>query len=157
MVRSLAIAVVLALVSWCVPPRHVQAQSTQLRLQGGNVTLRIQATGGVLQPAVNSQTSLRWTMQNVETKVTVQTFSPGQSYFLSVVGINMSNGQAAPEVILSDGMPPVDFVVDIPIRPPGPGSGGCDLRYTARATIEQGNSFDDEPDIHTVVYTLVAQ
>lgn len=151
------IAFLFAVMSWSTPPQDASAQPTQLRLRGGNVTLRIQASGGTLQPAVNSQTSLAWTMQSVETKVTVQTFSPGQSYTLRVRGINVSNGQAAAEVLLSDGMPPVDFVVSIPIRPPGPGGGGCDLQYTATAVVEQGNSFDDQPDVHDVVYTLVAQ
>ena len=130
----------------------------QVRVQGGNVTLAITAAPPGPDPptASSSSTTLRWSQERVETKITIATLCPGQKFTLRALATGISGGgMPAPEVTLQDGMLAVDFVLDIPPRKPNNGS--CTVRYTAVASFEQGNSTELGDDVHTVTYTIVAQ
>jgi hypothetical protein len=129
----------------------------QVRLTGGNVLLQISTTVPVPDPvtAVNVATRLRWKREDVVTKITVSTVCPGQRFGLRVLATALSDGIAAPEVTLTNGMPAVDLVVNIPAG--GANNKDCTLRYTAIATYSQGNSTEVGNDVHTITYTHVAQ
>jgi hypothetical protein len=128
-----------------------------VRLTGGNVLLQVSATVPVPDPvtAVNTSTRLRWRRETVVTKITVSTVCPGQRFGLRVLATALSEGVVAPEVTLVNGMPAVDFIVNIPAG--GANNKDCTLRYTAFATYAQGNSTEVGDDVHTVTYTHVAQ
>jgi hypothetical protein len=134
---------------------HARAQVT---VTGGNILLQITSPGPVGQDVISSTSTaagLRWKQEDVVTKVTVSTSCPGQRFTLRVLATNISAGVAAPEVTLTHGMPPVDFLRDVP--PGKPNIKRCTLRYTASASFEQGNSTELGNDVHSVTYTIQAQ
>ena len=143
----------LLLIASAVPP-SVRAQITVL---GGNLLLQIAAPAVPQDPlsVVNTAASLQWARQNVVQKVTVSTSCPGQKFSLKVYALNASEGVAAPEVTLTNGMPDVDFITNCPRM--GAKVNTAILRYTASATFSQGNSAEVGTDVHTVTYTIVGQ
>lgn len=150
MTRSLIILAALT----CVP----LSATAQLRIQGGNVTLSVSTglPGPVPPSATVSTTSLRWRQETVNTKITIATICPGQKFTLRAVATGITGGGIpAPEVMLQEGMPAADFIVAIPSRKPN--NGRCTIQYTAEASFEQGNSMELGDDIHTVIYTIVAE
>ncbi len=135
----------------------VERARGQMLLLGGNPQLALTSgtPGGTMIPVVNTSTRIFWFRQAVTTKITVSTSCPGQHFSLSVFATAVSSGNPAPEVTLTDGMPDVDLIVGIPA-----GGGmikSCTLRYTASATFAQGNSAELGNDMHSVMYTLLAQ
>ncbi len=155
--RTWHIAATIILLTVASPDAAAQGQLT---VRGGDILLSI--TSGVpgqqLPPILNTSTRLRFRRGTVQKKVSVSTICPGQRFTLSVLATNLNAGVAAPEVQLTDGMLAVDFITDIPSRPPNqPRFGRCVLRYTASATFEQGNSTELGDDIHTVTYTIMDQ
>lgn len=127
-------------------------------VQGGNPILTISTgiAGGEPTSVTNSTTTIAYQRQGgITTKITVQTLCPGQKFNLQVVAINVTSGTPAPAVALTNGMLAVDFITNIPRRPPINAS--CTLVYTASSTFAQGNSAELGDDVHTVVYTLIAQ
>jgi hypothetical protein len=142
---------------FCVFQSELQAQPPPVKISGGNVAMTISSglPGGELAAVVNTSTTLNYRRENFLTKITVTTFCPGQDFTLKVVATNVTAGTAAPEITLTHGMLAVDFITNIPRKPPSTGS--CTLRYTASATFAQGNSAEVGNDVHTVTYTILAQ
>ena len=128
-----------------------------MNINGGNVVLGITTGLPGLQPlsVTNTATRLTFKRQADITKVTVATSCPGQDFTLTVLATSVTAGTAAPEVTLTNGMLAVDFIRDIPVRPPV--NETCTLRYTASATFAQGNSVELGDDVHTVTYTIITQ
>jgi hypothetical protein len=126
-------------------------------ITGGSVILQVSANAPAPEPitATNVATRLWWLRQNVLTKITVSTACPGQRFGLRVYATAISAGVAAPEVTLTNGMPAVNLIVNIPTG--GALFGNCTLQYTAFASYSQGNSTEVGNDVHTVTYTYVAQ
>ncbi len=135
----------------------VERAHGQLWILGANPQMALTSgtPGGSMIPVVNTGSRIFWFRQAATTKITVSTSCPGQHFSLSVVATGVSSGNPAPEVNLTDGMPPTDFIVNIPA-----GGGmikSCTLRYTASASFAQGNSAELGSDMHSVIYTLLAQ
>lgn len=141
----------------CLAGMLRQEATSQLRITGGNILIQVTTAVPVPDPimTVNTATNLRWRREDQMTKITVSTVCPGQRFGLRVLATAISQGVAAPEVPLTNGMPAMDFVVNIPAG--GPNNKSCTLRYTATATYAQGNSTEVGNDVHTVTYTHVAQ
>jgi hypothetical protein len=129
----------------------------QLTINGANPLLTVStATPGQEPSAVTNITcSLRWRRENVITKITVSTICPNQRFSLGVLATNVSDGNAAPAVSLTNGMPATDFITSIPSG--NPPNKTCTLQYTASATFSQGSSIELGNDVHTVTYTIVQQ
>lgn len=146
------ILIALGLTVWAVQ------SPAQLRIQGGNVTITVSSglPGPIPPSATVSTTGLRWRQETEGTKITIATICPGQKFTLRAVATGISGGGSpAPEVTLQEGMPATDFIVAIPPRKPN--NGRCTIQYTAEARFEQGNSMELGDDIHTVIYTIVAE
>jgi hypothetical protein len=128
----------------------------QIQVLGGNpvITVANGVAGGSLTPAANTTCTLRWRRQDVVTRLTVSASCPGQRFSLSVEGTNVSDGVAAPRVMLVDGMSATNLITSIP--PGNPPWKTCTLLYTASATFEQGNSAELGNDSYLITYTLVA-
>jgi hypothetical protein len=124
-------------------------------LSGGPVELRINAVGagGELVDAIAPDAGKFTWQQATGLKVTVSTSAPGQSFRLFVRADGVVRGTPTGEIMLLDGMLPVDLVVDIP----NAGMGGASLHYRASANVLDGHSGDRGIDTHTVTYTIVAQ
>jgi len=151
-IARLRSALILGLLAAAVPPAHAQ-----ISVRGGNPLLSITTgtAGGQPVSVTNVATSLRWTRQNVISKITVAASCPGQRFSLSVLATNLTYGVAAPQVTLFNGMLATDFVKSIPTG--NPLNKTCTLQYTASSTFAQGNSTELGNDVYTVTYTLVAQ
>lgn len=120
----------------------------EVAISGGNITLTINSAtaGSDLTDATDSTTcDLDWTTNESSKKITVATDQGSPDYTLKVVAANVSGGAAASEVTLSTTA--TDFVTAI-----GTTIGGCDLNYTAEATVSDGTG----SNVHTVTYTLTA-
>lgn len=143
----------LALCTLSVARLNAQA----FRIQGGNITLTVTTgvAGGQPASVTNSVTSLRYRRQAVIAKITVQTTCPGQRFNLSVVATAATGGTAQPTVNLVNGMAAVDFITNIPTG--GAVNKTATLLYTASSTFAQGNSTELGNDVHTVLYTYLAQ
>ncbi len=133
---------------------HAQAPIT---IRGGNpsITITTGVAGGQPTPVVNTAINLDYRRRTVPTKITVGSICPGQSFTLKVLATGVPVGTPAPEVTLTSGMLPADFITNIPA-----GSSArqrCTLRYTASSTFSQGNSVEFGNDIHVITYTLVTQ
>lgn len=129
-----------------------------LRVTGGNVELELDpppAAGLDPVPATDQRTRLRWIrIPLLPTKVVVSTVISGQAFQLFVSAASITGGTAAPEVELTEGMLPQDFIVNISrIRPVGQAR----LSYRAEAPAELGNSATHGDDVHTVIYTWTSQ
>jgi hypothetical protein len=132
--------------------------SSQIWILGGDALLYINTAlpGQQPFPVANTATTLVWINGTVARKISVATICPGQKFTLSVLATTTNAGIPAPEVQLTDGMLGVDFITDIPPR----GSfisWSTQVRYTASATFEQGNSLELGDDQHTVTYTITDQ
>ncbi|MBI4417739.1 MAG: hypothetical protein HY563_03110 [Ignavibacteriales bacterium] len=127
-----------------------------MNIQGGNVTLTVSTGLAGSEPlaVVNSATSLRYRRLGYIQKVTVQTSCPGQNFNLVVAASSATSGIPAPQVVLMDGMPAVDFITSIAT---GGGFATATLDYVASSTFAQGNSSELGDDVHTVTYTITAQ
>jgi len=134
---------------------RVKAQS--LRVLGGNQTLTITTGLAGEEPlsVMNVSCRLRYKKQSKISKITVATSCPGQSYNLSVLATNVTEGVAAPEVSLADGSPAVDLITGIPRS--GFTNATCTLEFTASSTFEDGNSTEEGDDVHSIMYTFQAQ
>lgn len=152
MYHPLAYFSVMLLVALITPRAYAQ-----LRVTGGDVLIQVTAAIPLPDPltAENTATRLRWRREDQTTKITVSTVCPGQRFGLRVLATALSAGVAAPEVTLTNGMPAVDLIVNIPAG--GSNNKSCTLRYTALATYAQGNSAELGNDVHTITYTHVAQ
>lgn len=133
------------------------AAAQQITVRGGNplITITTGPAGGQPNPVVNTTSSLRWRRQNHIAKITVSTACPAQHFSLAVLATNVSQGVAAPQVNLIDGMLARDLITNIPTG--APNFKTATLQYTASATFAQGNSAELGADVHTVTYTLLAQ
>lgn len=125
---------------------------------GGNVTLQVGqpvAAGLDPTPAESSSSGLFWILSPVLTsKIIVTSVAPGQSFQLFLSASNISSGNSAGEVQLTDGMLPADLVVNV--RRLGL-FGSATLNYRAEAPAELGNSASQGDDVHTVIFTWTAQ
>jgi hypothetical protein len=151
--KKLALPLLFTLAALSAP----QIASSQITVLGGNLLLQVTSAAAPQDPmsVVNSATSLSWNRKNVIQKITVSTSCPGQKFTLKVYALNTSEGIAAPEVTLTNGMPAADFITDCPRG--GPRLNTATLRYTASATFSQGNSSEIGNDVHVVTYTILAQ
>jgi hypothetical protein len=151
--KKLILALLFALAALSAP----QHASSQITVLGGNLLLQVTSGAAPQDPmsVVNSATSLSWNRKNRIQKITVSTSCPGQKFTLKVFAVNSSEGIAAPEVTLTNGMPAADFITNCP--PGGPRLNTATLRYTASATFSQGNSTEVGNDVHVVTYTILAQ
>ncbi len=134
----------------------IQPAAAQISLQGGNPTLTITTgvAGGQPIAVVDASARVRYREQAVVSKITIQTICPGQRFSLKALAIAPDVGTPAPEASLTDGMLAVDFITSIPS---GNRNRRADIQYTASATFAQGNSTELGDDVHTVVYTHIAQ
>ena len=128
-----------------------------LRINGGDQTMTVATGIAGAEPlsVTNVSCRLRYKKQSKISKITVETSCPGQSYDLSVLALNVTQGVAAPEVSLINGNPAMDLITDIPRS--GFTNATCTLQFTAEASFEQGNSLEEGDDVHTVTYTIQAQ
>jgi hypothetical protein len=133
-----------------------QAQPMSLLIRGGNQTATITTgiAGGDLVDVINTSSSLEFDTGNRTRKITVRTSCPGQSFNLSVIATNVTEGVAQPEVVLVNGNPATDLIRDVTRRQ---NNETCTLQYTASATFAQGNSTEVGNDVHTVTYTIQSQ
>ncbi|MEX0602958.1 MAG: hypothetical protein WD295_06430 [Bacteroidota bacterium] len=140
-----------------IPAGRLSSQPA-ITLNGGNITMAITSGQAGLEPVAvtNTTISLDYRRQTAISKITVATTCPGQKFSLAVVATSASLGNIMPQVNLVNGMAAADLIRDIPQRPP-PSLQTANLQYTASATFAQGNSAELGDDVHTVVYTIVAQ
>ncbi len=115
-----------------------------------DLTINTATPGEYPDPAIDQTGYLLWTImgQGTNKKITVTTTCLNQKFTLKVLAINLTIGDAAGEVTLTDGMSATSFILNV-----GKTSGSCNLKYTASATLTQGVG----TDTHTVTYTVVAQ
>jgi hypothetical protein len=134
-----------------------QSAYAQITVLGGDLLLQVGAPALPQDPlsVVNTATSLQWNRQTVVQKITVSTSCPGQKFSLKVYALNSSEGIAAPEVTLTNGMPDIDFITNCPRM--GAKINTAILQYTASATFSQGNSVEVGNDNHIVTYTILEQ
>jgi hypothetical protein len=151
-------ALMLGITLTIVCSQTASSQPPLIGIRGGNPVLSVTSgiAGGQPIPVVNANARLDYRRSAFTSKITVSTACPGQNFTLRVFATGVTLGAPAPEVMLLDGMPAMDFVVGIPGGAPNPPA-RCNLRYTASATFEQGNSLEFGNDVHTVTYTVVAQ
>ena len=144
---------VLAVVVWVA----AEAKAQDISVRGGNPTLNITtgSPGSEPIPVVNTATTIRYKKQPAVSKITVGTTCPGQSFTLKVLATGVTDGVAAPEVTLVNGMLATDFIRNIPTS--GFAVTTITLQYTASATFAQGNSAEQGNDVHTVTYTIQVQ
>ncbi|MGH2569282.1 MAG: hypothetical protein ACRDGA_13170 [Bacteroidota bacterium] len=140
---------------WLVWPATAHAQMT---ISGGNILMNITSAQAGSEPTAVTNTicTLTYRRQASVSKVTVSTSCPGQKFTLRVVAVNPTEGVAAPQVTLVNGMLAAALINNIPALPPATNR-TCTLSYTASATFAQGNSVELGDDVHTVTYTIVAQ
>lgn len=100
----------------------------------------------------DADTRLRWRQVRNPSKVTVSTFAPGQTVRLTVDPENVVRGTPVGTVMLTDGMPDANLIVNITHR----GAGSADLRYTAQIDAEDGLP-PGGTEVHTVTYTITEQ
>lgn len=146
-----------------VPLHSLMAQGgppQSVALTGGPLTLRIDTAvpGGDLLPVTDSSTELSWSGGGgALSKITVETFCPGQSFRLYLgVQVTMGQGTMALEIELVNGMLPADLIRDIP-RSGGDRDGTAMLTYRAVATVTDGSSSTEGDDLHSITYTITAQ
>jgi len=139
----------------CAGLTTVQAQ---MSIAGGNILMNITTAQAGQEPLAvsNSSCTLTFKRQASVSKITVSTSCPNQKFTLQVVAVNPTDGVAAPQVTLVNGMLAASFITNIPSLPPATNR-TCTLSYTASATFAQGNSVELGNDVHTVTYTIVAQ
>ncbi|HET6566507.1 MAG TPA: hypothetical protein VFG50_00995 [Rhodothermales bacterium] len=140
-----------ALLASLAAPRRAAAQ--EVVLTGNDPVLRVQ-TGGWLPVDATVETKILFKRQSIQTKVTVQTACPGQSFFLAVTALSPTAGYSAGPVLLRNGMAPTDLIVHVPS---GTRREQARLLYVASATDEQGNSDQEGADVHVVTYTIVQE
>lgn len=137
-------------------PRWVLAQgNNQLLIEGGTVTLIIStATPGAGPVSVQSSASLlKWGQPAAKTsKITVSTSCPGQSFTLTIQAISPTRGVSTGSINLVHLMSSTNLITGISRN-----SGSATLRYTASATVTQGDSVAEGLDTHTITFTLLAQ
>jgi hypothetical protein len=133
----------------------VSAQA--IGVNGGSLTMSI-ASGtveGMMLNVVNTTATLVYQKQNSIAKITVRTVCPGQNFNLEVTAINVTAGVAAPSVMLVNGNTAIDLIRDIPKS--GKKDATCLLQYTASSTFSQGNSTEENNDVHIITYTIQSQ
>ncbi len=127
-------------------------------LTGGDITLTLglpTVPGGDPAPVTNASRRLIWLFPpNGVSKIVVSTAIISQSFELYVTPTAIRNGTAMPTVQLTQGMSPVDFIRDIGRRP---WFGRATLSYRAEAPAETGSTNNQGTDVHTVIYTWIAQ
>ena len=130
-----------------------------MRVQGGNQLLQIATALPGQEPTVvvNTATSLRYRRQSETSKITISTNCPGQNFTLRVRAVSVQDGTPAPAITLTNGMPAVDLIRDIPGQAVNPPIRRATLEYTASATFDQGNSTELGVDAHVITFTHVAQ
>jgi hypothetical protein len=136
---------------------RTQAQTGSITFSG-NVTMSITtgAAGAQPVPDVDVSRTLKYWRKAKISKITVQTACASQAFTLEVLATGVTRGVAAPEVMLVDGAPAVNFITDIPSTGAWT-SATITLQFTASATFAQGNSLELGADSHLVTFTLLAQ
>jgi hypothetical protein len=135
----------------------LSASAQAIAINGGSLTLRIVSgtAEGIMLNVVNTTATLAYQKQNSVAKITVRTVCPGQNFNLTVSAMNVTAGVSAPPVMLVNGNPAIDFIRDIPKT--GKKESTCLLQYTASSTFAQGNSTEDNDDVHVITYTIQSQ
>ncbi len=134
------------------------AQAQILFATGGRTQLTIQppAFAG-LDPTPDEDVSARllWLFAPIQTsKIVASTVAPGQSFKLFAEARDVTTGNAAPEIELIDGAPPMDFIRNITRQSL---IGWSRIYYRAEAPASSGNSNLHGDDNHTVYFTWTAQ
>ncbi len=149
--------ILLAVITVALLVATSNSSAQAISVLGGNPL--IQVTAGAAPPdpmsVVNTSSSLQWRRRNRTAKITVATSCPGQKFTLRVYALTPSEGVAAPEVTLTNGMAAVDLITNCPAG--GPTWNTATLRYTASASFSQGNSTELGNDVHLITYTILAQ
>lgn len=120
----------------------------EVAITGGNLTLTIDsATAGGAPAAASDSTTgdLDWSTNESSRKITVATDLAAPKYSLTVDAANATGGTGAGAVSLSTTAQ--DFVTGISAT-----AGGCDLSYSASATLAAGVG----TDVHNVTYTIIS-
>ena len=118
----------------------------EIAITGGNPTLTINsatAGSGLDDATDNTSADLDWSTNDTSKKITAATNLASPNFTLKVAAENVTGGTAASQVTLTTVA--ADFVTSIANT-----AGGCDLSYTASATVTDGTG----SDIHTITYTL---
>jgi hypothetical protein len=128
-----------------------QAGAQHMAVSGGDVLLEIdpEANGKKGTRERDQRTQLVWSAPSQTTKITVETFCPGQRFDLTLRAKGISSGKSAGTVTLRDGAWPVDLIRDVRRRR----SGKAKLEY--EATI--GPNDTAGVDYHRVVFVMTAQ
>jgi hypothetical protein len=135
----------------------LSASAQAIAVNGGSLTMSIVSgtVDGMMLNVVNTTATLTYQKQNNTAKITVRTVCPGQKFNLAVSAINVTAGVAAPSVMLLNGNPATDLIRDIPKT--GKKDATCLLQYTASSTFAQGNSTEENNDVHIITYTIQSQ
>ncbi|MDX1429319.1 MAG: hypothetical protein R3282_03480 [Rhodothermales bacterium] len=141
----LARAVILLLMLSAVAPAS-SGQSLALR---GGVSVDLVVDPLRATSVSVSSTKLMWRHLQRPSKITVSTSSPGQRFALAVEAEKVRDGIPVGTVILQDGLPATELIVDAGDKR----NGQCTLRYTATAIPSDGIG----QDVHLVTYTLTEQ
>jgi len=135
-------------------------QSLFAQISGGDqlMTVTTAVIGSEPVAVTNTLTTLTYSRVSGQlSKITVTTVCLGQHFTLRVLATGtLTNGTAAPQVTLTNGMAATDFIRDI-LKTGQKDNNTATLQYTASSTFAQGNSAELGDDVHTVSYTIVAQ
>lgn len=117
----------------------------EVAITGGNVTLTINSATAGSEPDAkqDTSTSLAWTSNQSNKKITVATDQAAPAFSLSATAASVTGGTSAGAVVLSTAA--ADFVTGIATT-----TGSCTLQYDASATAADGSG----SDVHTVTFTL---
>lgn len=121
----------------------------KLGLIGGSLKLtidKVDATQFSPAPVVNANTTLLWTSNGENKKITVASNNKNPRYGLRVAsqGISPGAGVASPEVSFSD-TKNHDFIVSV-----NRSAGKCVVQFTAAADVAKGVGFDT----HLITFTI---
>lgn len=156
--KSTALLALWTLLLTALPLSKAAAQVGDIVVLGGDQTMNITTSviGSEPTAVVNVSSTLQYWREKKVSKITVATTCPGQRFNLAVVATGVTQGVAAPQANLMDGMLALDLITDIPSAKTWT-SATSTLRYTASATFAQGNSAELGSDVHTVTYTILGQ
>ena len=118
-----------------------------ISISGGNISLTFSTpvAGSDFSDVVNSSCSLDWNRPSGpgNIRITARTNVSNPTATLTVEAINVSGGQSSGIITLTNSSQ--NLVSGL-----APGDGGCDLEYTASASLTDGTA----TDAHMVTFTL---